>query len=227
MRAIAITTTLTAVLIAATGIAAADDDDDDDEYVYDYWPATGYGLELSAGGGVQSFVGAMQTRTVPGAMWDVRLVLGTRSPIAIEGAYVGTSQHIDSMFDDQNRAMLIGTGFESDVRINFLPMEEVTPYAFAGLGWKRYDVTGADFSTADTDVRETDSFVEVPVGAGLSFRIRGFVADLRLTYRMAAGANLVAADGGRARASSSSPSGSTNGADMDCWTLGARIGGEL
>lgn len=209
------TTTVMAILAAAAGTAAADD-------TVDYWPNSQYGMEISAGGGVENFTSdRMQSATDPGGMWDLRLVLGTRSPVALEGAYVGTAQSINSVFGDQNSARLIGTGLEGDVRLNLFPMEDFTPYAFGGLGWKRYDVTGADFKTADTGISDSDSLLEVPLGAGLAWRDYGFVADARFTYRMAVGEDLVIANDSR------NPVDTGDAAGMDNWTVGARIGAEF
>jgi hypothetical protein len=215
MRAIAIrTTTIMTVLAAAAGTAAADDD---------YWPTSQYGMEISAGGGVENFTGdRMQSATDPGAMWDVRFVLGTRSPVALEGAYVGSTQNIDSVFGERNTARLMGNGAEADVRLNAFPMEDFTPYAFAGLGWTRYDVTGADFTTADTGINDSDSLIEVPMGAGLAYRDNGFIADARFTYRMAAGEDLVIANDSRDPVTADSTA-----AGMDTWAVGARIGAEF
>jgi hypothetical protein len=207
-----------AMLAGAAAPAAADSYDDEK-----YWPTSEYGMEISAGGGVENFTSdRMQSSTDPGAMWDVRFVLGTRSPVALEGAYVGTTQNIDSVFGERNSARLMGTALESDIRLNLLPMEAFTPYAFGGLGWKRYDVTGADFTTADTGIRDSDSLIEVPMGAGVSYRDRGFVADARFTYRMAAGEDLVIANDSRDPVDLEG-----DAAGMDNWAVGARIGAEF
>jgi hypothetical protein len=217
MRTFAIkTASIMATLVAGAGVAAADD-------VEDYWPASEYGMELSAGGGVSTFAGdRMQSNTDAGAMWDVRYVMGTRSPIALEAAYVGTTQGIDSIFGDGPSAALIGTGLEADLRLNLLPMEDFTPFAFGGLGWKRYDVSGADFRTADTGIRDSDTLLEVPMGVGMAFREQGFVLDARFTYRMAAGEDLVIAD------NENDPIDvDGNAAGMDNWAVGARVGYEF
>jgi hypothetical protein len=188
----------------------------------DYWPSSEYGMELSVGGGVETIASdRMQQATDAGAMWDVRYVLGTRSPVALEAAYVGSTQTINSVLGDRDTARLMGTGLEGNLRLNILPLEDFTPYAFGGLGWKRYDVTGADFTTADTGIADEDTLLEVPMGAGLSFREGGFVADARFTYRLAAGEDLVIED------DVDDPIDTERQASLDNWGVGARVGYEF
>jgi len=202
-------------LAVGAGGAAADDED--------YWPATVYGVSVSVGGGVSSFVDdAMRDTTDPGGMWDVRAMIGSRTPIAVEAAYVGTAQGIDARFGEDTTATLVGTGFEGALRVNLLPLEDFTPYAFGGLGWKRYDIAGADFRTADTGIRDEDTLLEVPFGAGLSYRYGGFVADGRFTYRVAAGEDLVISDeDGLPENLDEDPLG------MDNWQVSGRVGFEF
>lgn len=213
-----------ATLAATAGSAAADDTSSTTVVVSgeDYWPASEYGIEMSLGGGVESFASdEMQANTDPGATWDVRGVFGTRTPIALEAAYVGSSQSIDAVFGERSSARLMGTGLEGALRLNILPLEDFTPFAFGGLGWKRYDVTGADFTTADTGIRDEDTLLEVPMGGGLAYRDNGFVVDARFTYRLAAGEDLVISN------SDSDPLDTDRHANMDNWSVGARVGYEF
>jgi hypothetical protein len=163
----------------------------------------------------------MRSTTDPGGVWDVRGVLGTRTPIAVEAAYVGTAQGIDARFGEDTTATLVGTGLEGALRLNLLPFAAVTPYAFAGLGWKRYDVAGADFRTADTGIRDEDTLLEVPMGGGLSYRYAGFLADGRFTYRAAVGEDLVLSDDALPEEAEPDTLG------LDNWSVSARVGFEF
>lgn len=191
----------------------------------DYWPASGYGIGVSVGAGVADFADRdMRATTDTGGMWDLRVVVGTRTPIALEGAYVGTAQSIDSRFSDQHSATLIGTGVEGALRVNLIPFEQFTPYALAGLGYKRYDVRGQDFRTADTGVADEDTLLEVPLGAGLSYRYEGFIADARFTYRIAAGEDLVISQDGIDDVDVETD---PDALGLDNWAATARVGWEF
>jgi hypothetical protein len=206
-------------LITGGGVASAEDQ-------YGFWPESQYGIELSVGGGVETFADqGMRNVTDTGGMWDVRGVLGTRSPVSLEAAYTGSARMIDSIFGDQGDAALVGTGLEGAMRLQLLPMEVFTPYAFGGLGWKRYDIAGADFSTADTGIADEDTLLEIPVGAGLSYRARGTVLDARFTYRAAVGEDLVVQeDIDNPIPDTESDSGRLA---MDTWAISARLGYEF
>jgi hypothetical protein len=189
----------------------------------DYWPMSQYGIEVAVGGGVEGFTDdRMRDVTDPGLAWDVRAVIGTRSPIALEGAYTGSAKPIESIFGDQLDATLIGTGFEGALRVQLLPLEAFTPYAFGGLGWKRYDIAGEDFTTADTGIADEDTLLEIPVGAGLAYRNNGFVADARFTYRAAMGEDLVITNDALPDVDSD-----RGHAGLDSWAVAARVGFEF
>jgi len=203
----------------ALGVAPALADDDYDD---DGWPASEYGIGLSLGAGLSDFTdNDMQSTTDPGGTWDVRGVLGTRTPVAFEAAYVGTAQGIDARFGEDTTATLVGSGLEGALRLNLLPFAAVTPYAFGGLGWKRYDVAGADFRTADTGINDEDTLLEIPMGGGLAYRYGGFLADARFTYRAAVGEDLVLSD-------SEIPDEAEPDAEgLDNWAVSARLGVEF
>jgi len=189
-----------------------------------YVPPSQYGIGVVLGGGVQDFTNSdMRSTTTPGGNWDVRAMVGTRSPIAIEAAYIGSAQGIESRFGTAVSATLIGTGLEADLRVNLIPFENITPFGFAGLGWKRYDVRGEDFTTADTGIRDDDQLLEIPLGAGVGYRYAGLSVDARFTYRVAAGEDLVVA------ADVNNPDVDTNAGSlgMDTWGVGANLGMEF
>jgi hypothetical protein len=208
------------VLLLAAVPAFADDNDDE------AWPATGYGVQVVLGAGVQGFTDQdMRSTTTTGGLWDARAVIGTRTPIAFEGAYVGTAQGIDSRFGNDVSATLIGTGFEGALRLNLIPFENVTPFAFAGLGWKRYDVRGADFTTADTGINDEDNLLEIPLGGGIGYRYAGMAFDARFTYRAAAGEDLVITDDSPPSETTGDPDSGALG--LDTWGVSANLGWEF
>lgn len=181
------------------------------------------GVEVSLGGGVMGFVDSdMRDTTNPGGLWDVRLAFGSRSILGVEAAYVGTAQRIDTVIGPADNGTLIGTGFEGALRLNLSPQTPFNAYAFGGLGWKRYDVTRADFSVAAAGIADEETLFEVPFGAGLQYRWMGLVADARFTYRAAIGGELVlAADPGGVDVIDD------DALNLDTWGVTARIGYEF
>jgi len=231
MRAIAIkAATILSTLAAGAASAAADDDYTTTTTVppptttttvtTTSAPMTDFGVSVMAGGGVQDFASSRMTDTTdPGGMWDIRAVVGSSAYIGGEAAYTGSAQKIQPVFGNQSEGNLIGTGLEADLRVNALPLYAVTPYAFAGLGWRRYDVTGEDFSTSDTGINDSDDQLEVPLGAGVQYHRSGFIADARFTYRVATYEDMVVSDQSRAR--------TEDPADMDTWGVAAHLGYEF
>lgn len=218
-----ISKTMASVLTAGivtlwAGVAAAQDASEEE------WPATVYGVSVSVGGGVQDFTDSnMQDTTDIGGMWDVRAIIGTRTPIAVEAAYTGSAQSIDSRFGEEDTATLVGTGLEGALRLNLLPLESFTPYAAAGLGWRRYDVVGADFRTADVGIGDEDTLLEIPLTGGLAYRYAGLMADARFTYRASVGEDLVISDDELPDQIDSD----AGKAGMDNWNVSARLGYEF
>lgn len=158
-------------------------------------PTSGFGLQLSLGGGVSQFTDrTLRDTTSPlGGQWDLRAVIGTRVPIGLEIAYLGTAAQIRSLFS-QPTAVMIGTTIESDLRLNILPRNILDPYLFAGIGWTRYNVDEQAFTLATTGIRTHDDMMEVPAGAGLALRWDGMVIDARGTFHATEGSELVLAE---------------------------------
>jgi hypothetical protein len=151
-----------------------------------------WGMSLNVGGGVTGFVDEdMRDFADEGGAWDARFVAGTRSYIAFEAAYTGGAQNIDALGLDSD-AVLLSTGLEGAVRLNFMT-DEIQPYILAGAGWRHYAVTNESFNTSS--VRSNDDVLEVPLGAGISYRYKGLVADLRGIFRPAFDNDLVATRG--------------------------------
>jgi opacity protein-like surface antigen len=151
-----------------------------------------YGLGISLGGGVQDFTDSDMRSTMGTAgFWDLRGVVGLNSPIAVEAAYVGSASDVDPRLGPSRSATLVGNGAEAVARLNLTTRDVVQPYLFGGVGFRHYEVTGEDFSTSATGISDSDNVLEIPVGAGLSYRYSGFLADLRFTFRGTTSEDLV------------------------------------
>jgi hypothetical protein len=200
--------------LLASGAVADDNDydfdgDDDDESGL----LTEYGLSLTVGGGVAGFTDETMRETANvGGTWDVRAAFGSHAPIAIEAGYVGSAQTLDAIGLDDD-ALLLGTAVEGVARVNLLPRATLNPYFFGGAAWRRYDLTNADTNTSD--VTGTDNLLEIPVGAGLGYRIAGFIADVRGEFRIADQEDLIRRDVGSDRAV------------MHTWSASAKLGYEF
>jgi len=118
------------------------------------------------GGGVMGFTDEeARDLTDPGGSWEARVTVGTRTPVAIEGAYIGSAQNLEFPGLDED-ALVVGNGAEATLRVNILPSFFVQPYVFGGLGWTYYSIEEAD--TAGDD---SDNVFSLPYGAGVSFRV--------------------------------------------------------
>jgi len=189
---------------------------------YDAHLSSGVGVAVALGGGVLGFTDrTLRDNTSPvGGTWDLRATFGTHFPIALEVAYVGSANQIQSLFNREN-ATLIGTTLETDVRLNALPHYVIDPYVFVGIGWQRYDLDERDFSLADTGINQHDDMVVVPVGAGISYRLAGLVADLRGTFRATSGASLVLEQPAMPQ---QQPAGAVAFAPMHAWNMSLSLG---
>jgi hypothetical protein len=180
---------------------------------------TGIGVGVILGVGLTGFTDShvRDATSSVGGMWDLRVTLGSHVPLGIDVSYVGTSQAINSQLGS-NSGTLLGTAVEGALRWNILPHAPLNPYVFGGVGWQRYDITGATFRLSDSGINDSDNEVSYPVGAGLVFRDNGFVADLRGTYRWTTDNSLIVAH----------PLTPGSGfAKMDSWGAGASAGFEF
>ena len=152
-------------------------------------PLSRFGVGVTLGGGVEGFTNNELAATAnDGAGWGARVQLGTRTPVSIEAAYAGSAQTIDA-FGLDNSALLVGTAVEVGARFNAYASHALSPYLYMGMAWRRYDLTRyeANFS----DVSASDNVVELPVGAGLAYRVFGWIIDGRVQFRAATGSDLV------------------------------------
>lgn len=176
-----------------------------------------YGLSVSAGGGVLGFVDS-DTRDIAsaGTAWDVRVMLGTRRPIAVEAAYFGASQGVDVVGLNEN-ASLLATGLEANLRVNILQRGRLQPYLLSGVGWTRYSLRNVTTNTSS--IKDSESMVHVPFAVGVGFRAtRSFLVDLRGTVRAAF----------RDELQRPMPNGmDVPHADLSTWAVTARLGWEF
>ena len=167
----------------------------DDRYSYawsDEVMRSRIGVSAILGGGVVGFTDRTMRNTTAdvGGLWDLRVNIGSHIPLGIELSYLGSATNLRGLPSGQN-GTLIGTTVEGALRYNVLPHFAWTPYAFAGVGWQRYDVTSTDVTLSDSGMNDKDNLLEFPMGAGLAYRMAGFVLDLRGTFRAATDQNLV------------------------------------
>ena len=151
-------------------------------------PPSKVGMELQVGGGAQGFVDQDASAVAKtGGDWTARLVVGTRSFIAGEAAYLGSAQNLDTLGVSDN-AVLMSNGFEGALRVNFT-RSVVQPYILGGYTWRRYTVQNTSVNTSS--VADADNVSAIPVGAGIAFRPGRFVIDIRATFHGAFGQELI------------------------------------
>ena len=146
-------------------------------------PPSVLGMEATVGGGVTGFIDETPRNTATtGGTWEARLMFGSRLPLAVEAAYIGSAQSIDAL-GLANNAVLVGNGAEGNLRIN-LTRARVQPYLFGGIGWTHYQLTNMSSVANTSSVLDKDDIGTVPLGAGISARLgRAFIVDVRGTYR--------------------------------------------
>jgi hypothetical protein len=195
MLKIKLLSVVTAAVVAVPVVALADESADIYSYAWhDSHLASGYGISTTLGGGLTGFTDQTMRDVVTsntGGLWDLRVVFGSHTPLALDVGYIGTAQSIDALTGTQN-ATLVGTSVEGALRWNILPHFAWNPYVFAGVGWQRYDITGAKFTMADSGINDSDNSVVFPLGTGISYRApNGLVVDLKGTFRANTQADLV------------------------------------
>jgi len=188
-------TTTTTTTITSPEPVTDSGDYSEDSYSYAWSePAlqSGVGVSTILGGGVTGFTDKAMRGTTSdvGALWDLRVTIGSHLPLALDISYLGSATNINGL-PTGDKGRLIGTTVEGAVRYNVLPHFVWTPYVFAGAGWQRYDVTQTNVSLSDSGMNSEDNLLEFPMGAGMTYRMGGFVADLRGTFRATTDNNLV------------------------------------
>ena len=178
-----------------------------------------FGFAISAGGGVSGFTdNTARSATNDGGGWDVRATFGTHSPLAAEVSYLGSAQTIDALGLDDG-AVLLGNGVQANVRLNLTTTASVQPFLFAGAAWRRYQLTNVDTNTSD--VADDDDVLEIPVGAGIAYRYRGFILDARGEYRRTTEEDLMPS------LTQDGPFANDSQAELHRWGVNANIGYEF
>jgi hypothetical protein len=140
-------------------------------------------VSLTTGAGPADYFGtAMNTAggTFVGAGWDARVTFGTRSIMALEAGYIGSS----NKFNGGGR--VDSNGFDGTFRLQ-LPYR-VQPYAFTGIGYNRMATASEGNVLMTQQLNQTDNQLSVPAGAGLTAYVtRHVILDLRGTYRLLPG----------------------------------------
>lgn len=167
-----------------------------------------FGMSATIGGGVRGYF-EQSARDVVGSfgVWDGRFVLGTRRVLGFEAGYTGAMGGVDALGLDDN-ARLLSNAVEGALRLNILA-GMWQPYVMAGAGWMRYSITSEDYNTSS--LQDNDDQAVFPLGAGLSFRYEGLLADVRGVYRPTAGADLIP----------------EAGSDLATWTAALSAGAEF
>jgi hypothetical protein len=174
------------------------------------------GASVALGGGVSNFFReTVRDMTGPSGSWDARISVGSRSYIGAEMAYVGGARSITAAGLGAD-ASLINNGGEAAVRLN-MPFEVseflLEPFAVAGIGWSHYNLHNAN--NTSSNIADSDNVGTVPLGLGLAFGYRGFIADARATYRPTFNdSQLVKASNGAKT-------------DLQSWAVGATAGYEF
>ena len=196
-----------------TNVTVVDPDADREEW----WTMRSAGFALTAGGGVQGFVGdTMRDTTEDGGNWDVRAAFGTRLPLTLEASYLGSAQAINALGLDSD-ALLVGNGVQGNLRINATSGDvPVQPFLYGGVAWRRYQLSNTSENTSD--VIGEDDVLELPVGIGVAYKVGGMMLDARGEYRSSFYSNLVPDSGSDAFA---------DPASLDRWGVQANIGVEF
>jgi hypothetical protein len=178
-------------------------------------PKSRVGLSLSGGAGVANFTApGMRENTGVATYWEARFAAGTRHWWAVEGMYNGSAQSISGL-GLTNTGTLVRNGLETTLRLNVPLYAKETllePYAFGGVGWNVYSVTGTN--TVASDVTSTNNVLAVPFGLGFAVGYRGLMLDGRFTYRPTFAGNVT----------NTNPNGDF---DLNNWAVAAELGYEF
>jgi len=179
-------------ITVTTDIESSDDTEPFGYYWHESTLPSGIGVSTIIGGGVAGFTDRTMRSTTSdvGGLWGARVAIGSHLPLALELGYTGSATNINGL-PTGNKGTLIGSTAEGAVRWNVLPHYSLTPYLFAGVGWQRYDVTQTSVSLSDSGMNDHDNLLVFPMGTGIAYRMGGFVADVRGTFRAATEQDLV------------------------------------
>lgn len=208
---------LAVVLSSAPALAQANDGTTtaNESNVLAEVPVAPTGLALQLGGGVTGFTrqGARDDFGT-GGYWDARAILGSRSFLGAELAYVGSAREAKQAAG-QDSGALLGNGAEAVARVN-LPLTagslQLTPFVFGGVGWTYYSIVNRD--TIPAGMKDGANALVIPFGAGASLTYNRFIVDARFTYRPVFDDDLVA-------------NGNGDNQDLQNWAAGLMLGYQL
>jgi hypothetical protein len=138
-------------------------------------------IGLVTGAGVGNYFGSAVQQVDAGPNWDARVILGTRSIMAVEAGYTGGTNEANP--NGANNAHLNTNGIDGTFRLQ-LPFK-AQPYIFSGVGWQRMTLDNA-FADGNVSARYTtrDDQLVVPAGGGFAGYIgRHLTLDARGTYK--------------------------------------------
>ena len=176
-------TTTTTLMLALAGAAVAQPTTSVATRLSDT-PILPQGYSVQAGGGVTGFI-KQDARDYlgTGGQWEVRGIMGTRSFLGAELAYVGSVREVAAS-GLADSALLTSNGIEMTGRYN-LPLYvgelRVEPFLFSGMGYSRLAVVNSSWN--HSNVKSGTNALVLPAGGGLGLAYGGFALDLRLTYR--------------------------------------------
>jgi hypothetical protein len=173
-------------------------------------PRSVFGNAVLLGGGYGNFTGDY-AKDVTGAAggWGLKYVAGTRSVLGGELGYTGGVNSLEGTASNDD--YLLSSSFDAIIRAGWpIPISSalVSPFAFAGGGWTRYDLIN-EAPANGVLTSGTDNQFTVPMGLGIMGGYRGFIAEARATYRQAFDEELF---GDR---------------DMSTWGVSLSLGGEF
>lgn len=140
-------------------------------------------ISVTTGAGPANYFGsALNSAVDVGAAWDARVTFGTHSVLALEAAYVGSSNSVDAL-NRQEHGRLDSHGVDGDLRLQLPTM--VQPYVFGGVGYNHMAVTQTGAVSSAGPLSDSDNQVTVPAGAGLTGYLgKHATLDVRGTYRL-------------------------------------------
>jgi len=149
----------------------------------------GAGFSIAAGAGVSGFTSdAARGATRDGGGWDLRVGLRTRRLLGLEVSYLGSAQRISALGLGAG-AVLVGNGVQGNLRVNLARDLRVSPFVFAGVAVRRYDLSNT--ATNTSNLANEDDVLELPVGAGFATRAGSLLLEARGEVRAAFAAELV------------------------------------
>jgi len=177
--------------------------------------AHGFGFAMMAGGSYQDFTNSnMRDTTSGGGGWSARLIAGTNSIIGFEAAYIGAANNFQGLGLTSNQPYLVSNGLEGNARLN-IPIRRgphlVEPYGYAGLGYAHYTISNYNANAQRlSSFTSTDDTMTFPVGGGLAYAYKNFIADARAGWTGTYYQNLLV--------------GADTSGTLDHWNVGGQVG---